>query len=196
MMETEVTQELYLAVMGKNPSYFTGDLQRPVENVSWEDGIRFANALSTAMGLEPAYDGDDNNAGFIEGSNGFRYPLVVEWSWAALCGEERQHRYIGSDNRNAVAWWSGNSEGQTHPVGQKQANACGLRDMSGNVMEWVADDSENLGQHRSGAATRYIIGNSGGFLGTSDNCIYQNRNEISPWLTCKDVGLRLVRALD
>ena len=68
MMETEVTQELYEAVMGVNPSSFTSPYnpQRPVEQVSWVDGLRFANALSVAMGLEPAYDGDDNNAQLID----------------------------------------------------------------------------------------------------------------------------------
>ena len=89
MMETQVTQALYEAVMGVNPSSFDAlpdSPQRPVEVVTWEDGIVFANALSTAMGLDPAYDGDDNNAVLIEGANGFRYLLEAEWEWAANLG--------------------------------------------------------------------------------------------------------------
>ena len=103
--------------MGENPSFFTGDLQRPVEMVSWEDGVRFVNAFSLAMGLQPAYDGDDNDALFIEGANGFRYPLEAEWEWAARCGED--YEYAGSDNVDDVAWYDGNSGNQTHPVGLK-----------------------------------------------------------------------------
>lgn len=206
MMETEVTQELYLMVMGENPSFLNGthpfngrdygiDLQRPVENVSWEDGVRFANALSLAMGLQPAYDGDDNDAVLIEGANGFRYPLEAEWVWAARCGEN--HLYAGSDDVDAVAWYSDNSGGETHPVGQKQANACGLRDMSGNVFEWVADDGDNLGQHLPGAFRRVIRG--GGWNSVADfSRVLSYRGSLPPTAGFggEDLGLRFSRSLD
>ena len=194
-METEVTQALYEAVMGVNPSRFDAlpdSPQRPVEQVSWEDGIVFANALSTAMGLEPAYDGDDNNAVLIAGANGFRYPLEAEWEWAARCGED--YEFAGSDDINAVAWYETNSGGQTHPVGQKQANACGLRDMSGNVEEWVADDYNNPGQHRPGAAERVRRG--GGWLSGAGGCRVSFRYWNSPGLRDDVLGLRFSRSLD
>jgi len=207
LMETEVTQRLYQAVMGENPSYFNGvregleqdyyygfDLQRPVEWVSWEDGVRFANALSTAMGLRPAYDGDDNNALLIEGANGFRYPLEAEWVRAARCGEYH-HKYAGSDNLDDVAWWDGNSSVQTHPVGLKQANACGLKDMTGNVWEWAADDYWNPGQHSPGADDRPQLG--GGWRSSPDRCsVLISRTNEYPDTSSIHVGLRLLRPLD
>ncbi|MEE2643486.1 MAG: SUMF1/EgtB/PvdO family nonheme iron enzyme, partial [Myxococcota bacterium] len=137
MMRTEVTQELYQAIMYRNPSHFEGE-SRPVENVNWEDGIRFANALSSAMGLEPAYDGDDNDAVLIEDANGFRYPFSIDWYRAATCGDE--YEYAGGDILDVVAWYEENSAGETHPVASKRANSCGLYDMMGNVSEWTADD--------------------------------------------------------
>ena len=194
MMETEVTQELYLAVMGENPSIFNGirngtdygvDLQRPVENVSWEDGIRFASALSLAMGLQPAYDGDDNDAGLIEGANGFRYPLEAEWEWAARCGED--YEYPGSNDVHAVGWCL---DYATHPVGQKQANACGLRDMVGNLWEWVADDYNNPGQYHPGADERVRRGGSWVML-----CNLTARFRSPPDFSNGDDGLRLLRPL-
>jgi formylglycine-generating enzyme required for sulfatase activity len=206
LMETEVTQELYLAVMGENPSFFIGipgadwgdftdygiDLQRPVETVSWEEGIRFANALSTAMGLQPAYDGDDNDAVLIEGANGFRYPLDAEWIWAARCGED--YEYAGSDNIDDVAWCGVNSDRQTYPVGLKQANACGLKDMSGNVGEWAADDHDNPGQHRPGAAKRVYRG--AGWARRGDGCRLSYRIGNPPVVRWSFVGLRFSRSLD
>ena len=167
MMETQVTQALYEAVMGTNPSHFKGkpdSPQRPVEKVSWEDGVKFANALSKKLGLRPAYAGSDNNARLVEGANGFRLPFEAEWEWAAKGGED--HEYAGSDNLDEVGWYGdffgsgGNAKGETHPVGQLKANGYGCYDFSGNVWEWCADNYENPGQHRPGAAQRVIRGGS------------------------------------
>lgn len=188
MMETEVTQALYEAVMGENPSRFRG-AQRPVERVSWEDGVKFANRLSLALNLSPVYEGEDNNATMRQGATGFRLLSEAEWEWAARCGEN--HRYAGSDNLDAVAWYWDNSGRQTHPVGQKQANACGLRDMSGNVFEWVADDWDNPGQYRPGAAERGLRG--GSWYGDADACRVSYRGRGSPGTRG---GLRFIRPLN
>lgn len=189
MMETQVTQALYEAVMGANPSHFKGmpdSPQRPVEQVSWEDGVKFANALSEKLGLRPAYEGNDNDARLAEGANGFRLPFEAEWEWAASRG--KIHWHAGSDNLDAVAWHQRNSNSQTHPVGQKQANDFGLRDMTGNVSEWVADDRYNPGECRPGANERVYRG--GAWCSNAGGCRVSVRRWVSPGDRFNFLGLR------
>ncbi len=128
--QTEVTQELWQAVMGSNPSSFTGDLQRPVECVSWNDCQTFISKLNQMTGKN------------------FRLPTEAEWEYAARGGNRSQgYKYAGSDNIDDVAWYWGNSgalgssdpEYGTHPVATKSPNELGLYDMSGNVFEWCQD---------------------------------------------------------
>ena len=117
----EVTQELWAAVMGENPSRFQGCAQCPVERVSWDDVQAFLRKLNAGGGR-------------------YRLPSEAEWEYAARGGRQsRGYRYAGSNNPNAVAWYEDNSGEKTHRVGQKQANELGLHDMSGNVYEWVQD---------------------------------------------------------
>ena len=117
----EVTQELWEAVMGTNPSHFSGCAQCPVGRVSWNDIQAFLQKLNA-------------------GGGGYRLPSEAEWEYAARGGQEsRRYQYSGSNNPEAVAWYTDNSGNRTHPVGQKQANELGLYDLSGNVAEWVQD---------------------------------------------------------
>ena len=141
--QTEVTQELWEAVMGSNPSYFTGDNRRPVEKVSWDDCQEFIEKLNRLTGKN------------------FRLPTEAEWEYAARGGNKSGgYKYSGSDNEVDVAWYCGNSGDETHPVAQKQANELRLYDMSGNVCEWCEDLE---GKYLSDSQTNPIGANKGSY---------------------------------
>jgi formylglycine-generating enzyme required for sulfatase activity len=153
--KTEVTQEQWQAVMGDNPSYFSGCGDTcPVEQVSWDDAQAFIKKLNAKTGKQ------------------YRLPSEAEWEYACRAGN--QQSYCGSDNADNVAWNGYNSGGflfkKPHPVATKQANAFGLYDMSGNVWEWVEDsyhDSYNGasadGSAWQGGSMRVLRGGSWGY---------------------------------
>ena len=119
--ETEVTQALWQAMMGSNPSEFSGNPQRPVENVSWNKCQEFITNLNNLTG------------------ENFRLPTDAEWLYAAKGGNKSQgYTYSGSNNVTDVAWYVGNCS-QTQNVKTKSPNELGIYDMSGNVAEWTSD---------------------------------------------------------
>ena len=175
----EVTQALWRAVMGSNPSYFKGD-NLPVENVSWNDCQTFINRLNSYTGRN------------------FRLPTEAEWEFAARGGNySRHYKYSGSNYISDVAWYDGNSGSRTHPVGTKQANELGLYDMSGNVWEWCGDwygsyssYSQNDPTGPNSGSDR--VGRGGSWYGDASYCRSSSRYGNSPGYRSSVIGLRLV----
>ena len=195
IMETQVTQELYSVITGRDPSKFKG-ARRPVERVNWSDGITLCNLLSSRLGLTPAYRVEGDECELIEGADGYRLPFEYEWEWAARA--ERQHRYAGSDDLYEVAWygaWNRNGNvmrgGGAQEVALLEPNAYGLYDMSGNVWEWCADDYDHPGAHRSRAKLRSRRGGSWG--NDPSYCQIKHRSHRAPSRRYDDLGLRLCR---
>ena len=179
--ETEVTQGLWEAVMGNNPSNFIG-INRPVEQVSWNDCQEFIKRLNQKTGRK------------------FRLPTEAEWEFATRGGNKSKgYIYSGSNDMKDVAWCEKNSKSQTHDVKTKKANELGVYDMSGNVFEWCQDwwggystSSQTNPSGPSSGSFRVIRGCSWG--DASRNCRVSTRYGKEPGSQLNCLGLRL--ALD
>ena len=176
--ETEVTQALWKAVMGNNPSNFKGD-NLPVDSVSWDDCQDFIRKLNVLTNRR------------------FRLPTEAEWEFAARGGNKSNHtQYSGSSNIDDVAWYDGNSGSKTHSVKTKKANELGLYDMSGNVWEWCQDW---FGRYSSNAQTNptgpdsgtYRVFRGGTWSFNARGCRSSNRFYNSPGDRYNSLGFRL-----
>lgn len=130
LADTPVTQALWEATTGTNPSHFKG-ANNPVESVSWDDCQEFIQRLNER----------------VEGLHA-RLPTEAEWEYACRGGKKDTATWVGdlesgqeikAPQLDPIAWYGANANGRTHPVAQKLANPWGLYDMLGNVYEWCAD---------------------------------------------------------
>ncbi|HNY32492.1 MAG TPA: SUMF1/EgtB/PvdO family nonheme iron enzyme [Fibrobacteria bacterium] len=149
----ETTRAAFKTLMGRDPSSSSPPScdRCPVESVSWYDALRYCNARSVLEGRPVAYDISDPDSthwSWIPGSLGYRLPTEAEWEFAARGGSVDDFfwggSFIDSASVSTYAWYSLNSQASTHPVGTRKANGYGLRDVSGNVWEWVWDWHKNL----------------------------------------------------
>lgn len=177
--ETEVTQALWKAVMGSNPSCFKGE-NLPVEEVSWYDCQTFITELNRLTGEH------------------FRLPTEAEWEFAAKGGRQsRGFKYSGNTNIDYVAWYGGNSGSKTHSVATKSPNELGFYDMSGNVCEWCQDwygfySSSSQTNPIGPASGSYRVIRGGSFGYGAGYCRSDYRRDNYAGYRSSDLGLRLV----
>lgn len=177
--ETEVTQALWEAVMGSNPSYFKGD-NLPVEQVSWNDCQEFVRKLKQKTGKS------------------FRLPTEAEWEYAARGGKKSNgNKYAGSNMIDNVAWYTRTTDKRTKPVKTKVPNELGIYDMSGNVWELCQDrygryssGSQINPQGSSSGSGRVLRG--GSWLNNARRCRVSSRSNLDPDFRNPGSGFRLV----
>ena len=176
----EVTQELWKAVMGSNPSYYKGD-NLPVEQVSWNDVQEFLRKLNAMTGKR------------------YRLPTEAEWEFAARGGNSsRGYKYSGGNSFGSVAWYWENSGIRTHAVGTKSPNELGIYDMSGNVWEWC-QDWYNSSYYGSSPRTNpqgpnsgsYRVCRGGGWRSSARDCRVSYRDSYTPDFRYYYLGFRL-----
>ncbi|MFF0742734.1 formylglycine-generating enzyme family protein [Streptomyces sp. NPDC004111] len=190
-----VTRSTYARITGRRPGSAPPGDRLPVEGVSWEDAVRFCNALSEAERLTPAYTiGTDGNVGAGTGphtpprwdssADGYRLPTEAEWEYACRAGTTGP-RYGPLDD---IAWHRANSDDRLHEVGGRQPNAWGLHDMLGNVWEWCWDlyDPEVYGTYR--------VLRGGGWFDEPWSCRASVRRRSHPTYRIDDVGFRVARS--
>ena len=175
----EVTQALWSAVMGSNPSTSLGD-EYPVTNVSWEDIEHFLRKLNDETGKK------------------YRLPTEAEWIYAASSGGKKE-KYSGGKDLDKLAWYDKNANKTIHIVGQKSANRLGLYDMSGNVWEWCSDwygaeyymTSRINNPNGPSSGTRHVL-HGGSFSSIKNSVRIGNRVSEPPNTHKNIIGFRLV----
>jgi len=179
----EVTNAQWKRVMGSVPSKWKDDV-RPVEGVCWEDTVEFCRRLSALP--------EEKSSGRV-----YRLPTEAEWEYACRAGTTTVFSFGDDELRlRGFGWFDGNSENQTHPVGQKAPNAWGLFDMHGNVWEWCSDW---YGAYPSGDATdpkglpdaSFRVRRGGGWLFTAGSCRSAYRHGHDPSLRSDSLGFRI-----
>jgi formylglycine-generating enzyme required for sulfatase activity len=181
MMKYEVTQGLWKAVMGGNPSWIKGD-NVPVTNVRWGEVQAFIKKLNAKTGKK------------------YRLPTEAEWEYAARGGKSgKGYMYSGGDNIDVVAWYDKNSGSKPHPVGEKAPNELGIYDLSGNVAEWVNDrygdytTSDKTNPKGPNSGSDRVFRGCGSYFGFAESCRVSYRGASGgPDFWVQDLGFRLV----
>jgi formylglycine-generating enzyme required for sulfatase activity len=188
MGKTEVTQGHWQALMGDNPSVFKKcGADCPVENVSFNDALRFIKQLNLKTGKS------------------YRLPSEAEWEYACRAGHEDDD-YCGGNDLDKLGWYNGNSGAETTPVAKKAPNAFGLFDMSGNVWEWVQDyyHEDFSGAPTDGGAWNtpwneqfgaYRVMRGGSWFSTPQLVSSASRYNLDPNRHSNLLGFRLARTL-
>lgn len=179
--ETEVTQDLWNAVMNENPSVTVGT-KIPVNNVSWNDCIQFVRKLNDLTGEK------------------YRMPTEAEWEYVAKFGD-KEYAYSGSDLPDQVAWYIENSGSHAHEPKLKSSNELGVYDMSGNLWEWCSDhydvynvnDSLNPKGPRQGTKR---VRRGGSYNDNPRCCLVTFRSRNSEDVRKQNQGLRLVKEIN
>ena len=189
----EVTQAEYQAVMGRNPSQYSGFADYPVEKVSWEDAMAYCQRLTRLH----------RDTGAIPDSYEYRLPTEAEWEYACRAGSTTAYSH-GDDRDGAeladFAWFTNNSDSSPHTVGAQRPNPWGLYDMHGNVWEWCLDrlteaDRGQLHTNEVSTATGHLrVARGGSWLYSAPHCRSANRDEYAAGNRCSDVGFRVVMA--
>ena len=197
---------------GKDGAEPTANKDHPVTYISWRDAMIWCNAYSEATGKTPVYyedagfakvlktsQGQDAAAGegiadkaFVKAdADGFRLPTETEWEFAARGGNALlnnaawMNKYAGTNDEKQladIAWYMPNSGQATHPVGEKQANGAGLKDINGNVWEWCFNVYENNRRAYRGGSWK---------TNASDSTV-SYRNSSTPYMRSDDLGIRIV----
>ncbi len=178
----EITQAQWRAVMGKNPSAFSGCDDCPVEQVSWLDATDFCKKLSKLTGKK------------------YSLPTEAQWEYAARGGSKSKgYIYAGSNSVEEVAWYGANSDKRTQKVGTKQANELGIHDMSGNVWEWCLDRYDENYYKSSPAKDpkgskdgMFMLLRGGGWYRNALLCRVADRSYANPTSNPDDIGFRVV----
>jgi len=180
-----VTQKEWKSVIGNDPSCFEGD-DRPVECVSWNDVQEFITKLNT-----------------MEGTDKYRLPTEAEWEYACRAGTTTRYSFGDADSKlGEYAWYYGNSEHETHPVGQKKPNPWGFYDMHGNVWEWCQNRSYGISEDDLAYANTWedVAVSSpalrgGGWVNYPKKCRSAYRITFHPNYGHYSLGFRLCRSL-
>jgi len=185
MGKHEVTQGQWRAVMGQNPSHFTGSDDLPVDRVNWEDCQAFCKKVSAKVGMR------------------IRLPSEAEWEYACRAGTRTRYSYGDPmhPELGQYGWYDANSKGKTHPVGRLKPNPWGLYDMHGNLWEWCQDVYHKGYDGAPADGSAWV---SGGDKGSSrvirsgcwydyhgGRCSSANRGGLEPFVRGRYFGLRV-----
>jgi len=199
LAELPITQKLYREIMGDNPGDPKGD-DLPINNVTYWDAVRFCNALSEKVGLEPCYVIEKNDVEWDRSAGGYRLPTEAEWEYAARAGTTSAY-FFGDDaaELGEYAWFRDNAE-TIHPAGKKRPSPWGFHDLYGNVWEWCWDRhaaytanpaTDPTGSTNLSSSDRVLRG--GAFVSSPRSLRSASRDRFQPDFRLRFIGLRCAR---